>query len=83
MEVKRETQTVFVLNAITIPAIAYPLIADALHLGDDAKVLLAIVLGTSGLGLTMWRWWSAWRESSKPNWAALSGSREVSPSHRR
>ena len=61
MEVKRETQTVFLVNTIAIPAIAYSLIAYALHLGDDAKVPLAIVLGTSGLGLTMWRWWSAWR----------------------
>ncbi len=61
MEVKRETQTVFLLNAIAIPAIAYLLIANALHLGNDPRLMLAMVLGTSGLGLTMWRWWSAWR----------------------
>jgi hypothetical protein len=63
MEVNREIWTVFLLNAFAVPAVVYFLIANALHLGVDARGLLATIVAMSGLGLTMWRWWRAVRRN--------------------
>jgi hypothetical protein len=57
----KETWTVLFLNAAAIPAIVYLLVANALHLDGDSRVLLAVVVGPCGLGLAIWRVWSALR----------------------
>jgi len=57
----KETWTVLFLNAIAIPAIVYWFVANAFHLDGDSRVVLAIVVGPCGLGLTVWRVWSALR----------------------
>jgi hypothetical protein len=57
----KETWMVLFLNAIAIPVIVYSLVANALHLDGDSRVVLAIVVGPCGLGVTGWRVWSALR----------------------
>jgi hypothetical protein len=52
---------VFLLNAFAVPAGVYLFVANTFHLDGDARGTLVIVVGMSGLGLTMWRWWSAFR----------------------
>lgn len=47
---------VIVIYAIVIPAVAYWLLARALHLGEAGKEMLAPLVGLGGLGLAMWRW---------------------------
>jgi hypothetical protein len=57
----KETWAVFLLNAFAVPAGVYLFVANTFHLDGDARGTLVIVVGMSGLGLTMWRWWSAFR----------------------
>jgi hypothetical protein len=57
----KEIWTVFLINAFAVPAVVYLLVANTLHLDGDSRVVLATVVGPCGLGLTVWRWWSAFR----------------------
>jgi hypothetical protein len=59
----KEIWTVFLLNAFAVPAVVYLLVANTFHLDGDSRVVLATVVGPCGLGLTMWRWWSAVRKN--------------------
>jgi hypothetical protein len=61
----KETWTVLFLNAIAIPVIVYWLVANAFRLGGDDRGMLAILVGSCGLGLTIWRMWSALRRQLK------------------
>ena len=63
MEVNKEIWTVFLLNALALPAVVYLIVANALYLDGDSRVVLATVVGPCGLGLTAWRWWSAVRRN--------------------
>jgi hypothetical protein len=61
MEVNKEIWAVFLLNALAVPAVVYLLVANTFHLDGDARGMLATVVEMGGLGLAMWRWWSAVR----------------------
>jgi hypothetical protein len=63
MESNREIWTILLLNAFAVPAAVYLLVTNTFQLDSEGRFVLATVLGPCGLGLTMWRWWSAVRRN--------------------
>jgi hypothetical protein len=55
VDFSKETWAVLVINAIAIPAIAYWLLANALHLERVSRGMLATALELAALGVVVWR----------------------------
>lgn len=55
VEFTKETCTVLAVNAVAIPALAYWLLANALHLERVSRGMLATALELAALGVVVWR----------------------------
>jgi hypothetical protein len=62
VEFTKEIWMGLVINAIAVPAIAYWVLANALHLERVSRGMLATMLELAALGVVMWRWQSAARK---------------------
>jgi hypothetical protein len=55
VEFTKETCAVLAINAIAVPALAYWLLANALHLERVSRGMLVTALELAALGVVVWR----------------------------